>query len=703
MSDDVAEEPGTEDQEQAPEGADKPAKKQKPLSGKDKVVKLGRHIEIYADRPLPQYDIDCVKAYEAVGAGGSPGKYFALICEKHLVPRQNAAMVYSEFLSPAVVPLVARGVVYWPLARQERYVLVYRDVLGRKILTEDSGAALGLRQEDIMESVVKPMVDVLLDFRDKDFVHGAIRPSNMFNHTSSEKIEKIILGECLSVPASYAQPSLYEPIERAMAEPIGRGTGTIADDLYAFGVSLTVMLRSKDPLQGMDEREIIRQKIEHGSYAAITGKDRFKGSILELLRGLLHDDPLQRWSIDDVLSWLEGHRLSPKQSLRQHKAPRPMTFSGKKYFYTPFLAMDLDDDVAETLKIVESGDLAQWLDRAMEDENTLEKLEKAVEVSRQSGKGPGYEERLAANVSAALDPLAPIRYRGQRLTGEGFGNCLAKNLVLQEDISPFIDMLSEGVVVNWIMEQENPNLDIGSLLGRFDSCRSFMRQSRVGYGIERCLYLLAPEVHCLGEKLKDYFVRTPEDMVMAFEDMCAKGNAPASFLDRHSAAFLFAKDYRVIDSYAYDLDSEEEHKKILANLKCLATIQKRSNMGALPEIAQAFSSMLPAVYERFHDSKVRERIERNIERFAAAGDLVKMANLLSNPEVVNQDLLEFFKAMREYKALSYEAALLEKKLADASTFGKKTGKAVSAVLSCTLSAFVILFMTFVFLTSHIGF
>ena len=65
---------------------------------------------------------------------------------------------------------------------------------------------------------------------------------------------KIRLGECLSAPSSYRLPALYEPIERALADNGARGAGGYADDMYSFGVSLAVILRSVDPLEGKNGR-----------------------------------------------------------------------------------------------------------------------------------------------------------------------------------------------------------------------------------------------------------------------------------------------------------------------------------------------------------------------------------------------------------------------------------------------------------------
>lgn len=661
----------------------------------------GDPIEIYPDSPLPEHDSGPVKAYLARDPARGAVNYFALICERHLTPRVSLASHYKNISSPNLVSLVSHGVVYWPLVRQQRYVFLYSNPGGARIQKPGEPAALGWRQDAVMESFIKPMAALLKEFKDGNFVHNAIRPSNIYAQTVAGKIQNIMLGDCLSLPASYLQPVLFEPIERAMAQPVGRGEGTLPDDIYSFGVSLAVILRGHDPLQGLADDDIIREKIENGSYAAITGKDRFKGSVLELLRGLLHDDANERWTIEEIMTWLDGRRLSPKQSMKLKKAARPLGYGDKKYLYAPLLAMDMDVDLSETARIVDGGDLDQWLERSLDEEEVTERVANAVRQAREKGTGPGYEERLACNLSVALDPMAPLRYKGARMMGDGIGDALAEAAALKHDVSRYVELFSQGLAYNWLTSSKNTSLDNGSLISRFDQCRNFIRHGKVGYGVERCIYVLSPDCPCFSEKLRDYYVRTPEEMIAAFEDICQKGNAPAMFLDRHSMAFLSAKEPKVIDSFLSDLGSSDEHRRVLGNLRCLGAIQKRLNLPNVPGIARTFVEALPVVYQRYHDREVRAKLESTIKKLAIEGDLAKMAALLSNTEVVSKDYNAFRFAMVEYGDLSREYFNLETRLKDKGVFGKTTGKEFAAITSSILAAIVILITAAMFFSKSL--
>lgn len=662
------------------------------------IVAMGTNIEIYPGTRLSEYDVGPIKAYQALEKEGRGEKCFALVCEPHLVPRLRAAPVYASILNSTLLYLVKHDVVYWPPAKQQRCVFVYRDPGAKRMLAPGAKPALAWRQETVMTVLVPALIGALSDFRNKDFVHGSILPSNIFvRGVVGGNIEKVILGDCLTLPPSYTQTALYEPVERAMADPVSRGLGSPADDLYAFGVSLAVVLRSNDPCEGMSEEEIITKKVEIGSYSTLTGKDRFKGSVLELLRGLLHDDRDQRWTIDEVMSWMDGRRLSPKQFMPQKKAQRSFPFAGEKYTLMRLLAMDLARNTSEAVKVIESGELEQWVVRSIDDDESTLRMEEAMKIVWEGNKASGYEDRLLSSMSQALDPAAPVRFRGLSLLADGAGTALAEAFVLKKDIKIFADMFMQGLILNWVGNNARSNIDTGSLISRFDSCRNYLRQTRIGFGIERCLYVLCPEVHCLSEKLKDYFVRSSDDLIIAFEDMCRQGQAPASFIDRHVAAFLSVKDSKSIDSFLYDLDSPDQFKKILGNLRCMAAIQKRADIKALPALARTFRDMMAPVYLRYHDRDVRDKIRKSVDKYAEEGSLVKIAGILSNVDVIGKDRVAFKSAMAEYKNLTAEAERLEARLADKDIFGKSTGKDVAATISTVLSAIVIVFLAIAFL------
>ena len=658
------------------------------LSPQDRVTILNDKFEIYIGTPLPEFNQGEVKAYRAVARQGQEDNYFALICEKHLISRVHSESIYVSIVHPCLAQMVSSGVAYWPPTNEERYVLIYRNTLGKPILPTGAKPALGWKADTIIHGVVRPMLGVFRDFRDKEFVHGNISPYNFYNG-GTDKLENIVVGDCLATPPSSQLPALYEIAERAMASPIGRGDGTIADDLYAFGVSLVVLLRHHDTLEDMDPQEIIQQKIEQGSFTTLTSKERFHGPILDLLRGLLQDDPAQRWTVEEMMAWSEGNRPNSKQSVREKKAPRSIYFDEQKYISCSSLAAHLWDNPAEVVRIVEDQSLEQWLSRSLEDEEKTDNLAGAVVAAREFGSGTGYAERLASMLSIVLDTHAPIRFDNIKARGPALGRVLACSIAKGEDVQNFVKVFTQNIALRWASAQIERNAEIPGLYAKLDAARTFLRQDRLGYGIERCMYALCPEAHCMSDKLKSYYVNSPEAMMDAFEDMCSKNKAPATFLDRHSAAYLFAKDSGSIETYMSDLNSKDAHRRIMGNLKALSTVQKRGRLPGFPHVAHAFLDMLEPVFARYHDREVRERLQSEVQRFAQSGDLVKMATLLDSSGLRSKDREGFRAAQAEYFALTEEYQKLERSLLNKTTFGRATGKNAAAVISCILAAIII--------------
>src|SRR5688572_25871829 len=114
-------------------------------------VKFDHNIDIFPDSRISEYDAGEVKAYRAVGRDKT--NYFAMVCERHLVPRTRAMANYAAITNPFLVPLAAAGVIDWPPAKQQRQVFIFKDILGRRLL-QGNLQALNWRQDEVMNVVV---------------------------------------------------------------------------------------------------------------------------------------------------------------------------------------------------------------------------------------------------------------------------------------------------------------------------------------------------------------------------------------------------------------------------------------------------------------------------------------------------------------------------------------------------------------------
>lgn len=662
-------------------GGRNPAANRRPIIGDD--------IEIQPERRLPHLDQGPVLAFAAQsGRAGAPNM-FALICERHLIPRLDNAERIAGIANIGLAHLVAWGICYWPPANGERYAFVYEANLGAALLKPDS-AGLGWKPEQAMSYLIKPGVSVLLDFRDRDVVSGGIRLTNMYQGK-----DQVIFGDFLTVPPSFNQPVLYETIERGMADPVARGVGSHEDDLYAFGVSIAVALRTRDPLQGLRDSDIIKAKLEFGSFSALLGAERVTGAVLELLRGLLQDERSERWTINEVVSWLDGRRLSPKQGNRKFKAARPLIFMGEKYFKARDFAMDMYRSELESVQVVENGTLTQWVERSLEDKGIAARLTEAITPLQESSRGSGFADRLLSRVSIALDTEAPLRFHNMNIAPDGIATAMADYVLKAKDPQPFVDIVNQQIITFWATSQEYARADIGSLTTRYDTCRSFLRQQTLGYGVERSLYYMGETVYCASEIFRAHIVSSSSDMAFALEDVAARGDKPHLFVDRHVAAFLSVRDRKVIDPHLSDLNAPEFYRRVRANLKIAALLQSRANAKSLPGFAAWMMEALPPAIERLHDRELREKVRQRLRKAAEAGDLIQMAETLEDQQMLVQDMAGFERAMADHARLRRELAELRHGLESPESFGRDVGRQVAAGASAIIAAVII--MAFIFI------
>ncbi|HPF77900.1 MAG TPA: hypothetical protein PLF01_01290 [Alphaproteobacteria bacterium] len=661
-------------------------------------VLLNKDIQILYQEPMAHLHKGKIRAYRAVGRNKVVSDLVAFVCHKSLTPRRIASIKYGKVANPNIAKLVTSDTVVWPDTGEEHFCFVYENTLGQPIWKSyEKHPALGWKPDMVLENIAHPIISILMDLRDKDLVHGEIWPGNMFFSSTvsspQQTSEKIKLGECLAAPASSQLPALYEPIERALASPTGRGGGTFADDLYSFGVSLAVILRTTDTLQGLTDEEIIERKIEKGSYATLIGKDRLSGGLLELLRGLLYDDPLQRWTLDDVQAWMDGRRLSPKQAPKRVKATRPLLLNNKKYIRPELLAKDMWRYTDEVAKITENGELDQWIERAIEDKILKARMDQLFKEMKSIDRGKGYPERLAVILSTTLYTECPVRYKNLSFIPSGFGKILSEAYVQKHDLQPYIEILKQNFIIQSIRNRRKV-VDSSSLISKLDTCRSLINQQSVGSGLERCLYVLDSECPCLSPVFDKYYVQTPEELILAFEKICENSKSQALF-DRHVVAFLSVKDRKNIDPYMGEINSAEPHNRVLGQIRTLATIQKRASLGKLPAIAEWVAENLEDVYERFHDSKKRADLREQVEAIKKSGDISKIAALFDDPKLYQSDVHAFHQAMEEYQRIEYEKQLIEEKLKNRKDYGQKTGRQIASVISMFLSVFIIVVTAYV--------
>ena len=111
------------------------------------------------------------------------------------------------------------GVVGWP-GGGRAFAVVLRRPKGAPLALPDEDSFQPVAMQRLVQDVVQPVAATLGELASLRISHRGIRPSNIFAGAPGTPA---VLGECVTTPAGFAQPVLYEPPERALAVPSGRG------------------------------------------------------------------------------------------------------------------------------------------------------------------------------------------------------------------------------------------------------------------------------------------------------------------------------------------------------------------------------------------------------------------------------------------------------------------------------------------------
>ncbi len=649
-------------------------------------VMLGSRIEIFPSMPLPEFNSSGGMAYTARYKADASSSLYAIICLSGMPPRIESVQAMRNIDNPGVLRLIEGGVVAWADGAYA-YALVYQRPTAPRMMTSLDEVRPPLGEDAINHHFIAPMIDALGALAQAGVVHNAVRPTNIFWRMGTAAPPQI--GECLSVPAGMGQSIIFEPIERALAMPLGRGTGVYADDCYAFGVTLAFVVLGRNPLQGIDDQTIIDMKMQRGSFGAIIGNHRLSPTHIEILRGLLSDDAMQRWTASDLDQWLNGRRMTPKSSDAGRRASRHFSFLGKEYWQIAPLAGALANNTLEATKVIESEALNKWLRRALGDKDRAKDVEEVINELKQSGKTSHYEDQLVARVCIALDYSAPIRYRGVAAMPSGIATLLVEAALTGNNTQTLSEIIVSQLVPLWIRLQRDTKTDYASLRQLFDRLKGIIEKTSFGNGIERALYEANPGLPCLSPMLRNQYVASPKTLLQALERVAASGTHGREPMDRHIAAFLIAREKHGESAFAAMNAPEGSLGRGLSLLTLLSDLQYRNGPENLPHLTAWMSPVVETALRRFLSKTLRDKLQIQAKEVVNSGNLTQLLRLIDDPKRIMRDQQDFHAARILYLNIQKEIIKLEAKVNNRESVVRAAGKPMAASISSFLAIILV--------------
>lgn len=621
-------------------------------------VRLRDRFAVYPDSPLPELSTPSADAYLAEDRRDPSRPLFALVCRPELPVRVQTMRSLRGVQATGLMQLVEWSVAYWPPAGTTTIVVIYDRPLGGRVMPTLSAEIRRIDEYEIGKRIIAPLAAALKELAERGIAHRAVRPTNMFWNDSERR--SIVLGDCVTAPPAYDQPVLVEPIESGMCWPSARGSGTLGDDMYALGASLVVLTLGRNPLAGQDDEAILRAKSVQGSYLALVGEQRLPLSLIEVLRGMLCDDPRQRWDIEKLELWTNGRRMSPLQTKVERRAQRGFSFAGGEYHSAPELAMAFARNWREAGPPVIEGRVELWVRRALEDKDRANAIAEVVNATM----GAAADQKAATEIAVAracmvLDPRSPIRYKGFAGLPLGFGAALAVLLAEQKDPSVWAEAVMREMPGYWLISRAQYDPEHTLLLGSFRDLREHLRNPGFGGGIERCLYELNESLPCRSPLVADAFVLEVRDLLPALDDAAKKAAGDAMPVDRHIAAFIAARFRQDVSRPLQLLNAKEPERRAEGMLGLLSLLQWRLGPDALHGLARWVGNLSRPIIHTYHNRERRQRLERALPRAVRSGSLVELFYLLDNAEERKRDAEEFALAKQEYQLAEQEIVQLQ--------------------------------------------
>jgi hypothetical protein len=410
---------------------------------------INDHFTINLNQPLPQFDHALAKAYSVTDSNDPDRQIYAMVLDNSIPYRTEVAERLLNFQHPHLTMVLGCDRVKLSTLGESRQVILFDRPAG-KSLTEMRKTQPRMHEHHVIDHILQPLCKALLALRDKEIVHGSINPDRVYLG------DELSLAECVSAPSSYFQPYIYEPLERLMCDPIGKGIGDEKADVYAVGMLAYDLIYGLEKAKQIPKEKFIQMGLNIGIYHVLSNNLDFSDAFTDFFRGIFNDNLDERWGLDQLSSWLGGKRFNMIVPPAPREASRSIAFAGTEYFSRKSLANAFHRRWKEALKEVKNIKIDRWCEMSLHRPELSEKIERVLRIGGEASTEKNNADMMMRLI-AILDSTGPIRTMNLALRPEGFGLRLAEFVrqgnplemgqlldAIEQDIPNYWSTLSEG-------------------------------------------------------------------------------------------------------------------------------------------------------------------------------------------------------------------------------------------------------------------
>ena len=543
-------------------------------------------------------------------------------------------------------------------------------------------------EADLLDRLLRPAARALELLAERYVTHRSIRPDNLFRAGARDPV---VLGSAWSAPPASLQPAIFEPPYAARCLPAGRGEGSIADDVYALGVTLLALALGRLPLPGLDPGEVVRRKLELGSFEALAGGERLSPVIADLVRGMLAEDPEHR-PPPALLADPMAARARRVAARPPRRAQQPIELAGQPVWTARTLALAMAEDPEAGCQLLRQGAVDRWIRRGLGDAPLAVRLDEAVRLRAADVDSASQtaDALLATRAVAVLDPLAPLSWRGIALWPDGLGAALAAAGTTPGADDPterLQQIVTTDAISAWASARPE-RCNSGDLSPDSHQHRTLLRLRGWGGGLPRLRYALNPLLPCRSPLLNGRLVLRLADLLPALEEVAAAGSGPV--LDQEVSAFLAARHEQRVEAELIALaEAPTPQAAALVQLRLLAGLQELQPGRPVPALAAGLARQVAPTLDVWRNRDRRARMAAALEALVAPGRLSAMLALIEDPAALHADARELDDARVRIRAIETEIAGLAAQAPQRRDIARRVGQELVAgagVVALTLAA-----------------
>ena len=658
---------------------------------------LEKRYTIDLNQPLQSFDVENAKAYSASDSTIPSRMMYAHVCDWGKAQRYRAIKLLKGLDYRSITQVAAAGNVRLSSNNHERYVIFYERPAGIKLSELIKRKKIPANTLFLFEHILSPLANAIQQFSDLDISHGLINPDNIYIN------DMAVLGPCVAEPCGFSQPFRYESVERIQAMPTAKGEGSTSQDYYALAVVLLEILHGPEYLAHMNQEAFIQSIFRNGAYNTLMQDREVPEVFYDFFRGTLTLNPQERWSGKQVLQWLGGKRFNVLAPPTPVDAVRPYDLGDEKHANTRReLAHMFSHDWERMIASLHNNQLSHWVSvslRNKELSDIVGRLSRTAYDLSTKNETQTYEALM--NIIMLLDPVGPVRIRQLAMHIDGMDSLCADLYFkkMHQELQLLAKFIESNMVNYWIELQSKFQKDkedyetpavINALNVRLDRLRSCIRNAGMGFGLERMLYDLNPEMACISPTLASQNVTTLAELLTKLDHLAPTLSENDDPFDRHIAAFIASK---LVILKEVRLD-ELEGLPMLATNKTVMAIyllgasQIKASHLRLPGLTNWLVLRTLPLMDHIHSRSLRKKYKTALMALAGVGSIPKIADLIVSADYASIDYNGYQQALIDYQENSnsiafYEAA--ENVEAESMAMGFRIAKLVA--YACLLGSF----------------